>query len=274
MHKFLIAALLSLPVTALADENCKHSQPRDLQLELAGVKAVVFEIGPHELKVDSRPGASAAVHGRACASEAGSLEQLKLTQQKVGDKLLVRAARDGQSYGLFFGRNYAYMELSASLPDDMPVQLKVGSGDAEVTGAPVLSVDVGSGDVLARGIRGLAAASVGSGDINFEDVGSLQVFSIGSGDVGARQVRGDAKVGSIGSGDFELDRADGDVEIGSIGSGDADLRNIAGSVSVGSVGSGSVDARDVGGDFTVRSSGSGSLKHSNVSGRVDLPRKR
>lgn len=273
MHKFLIAALFLLPVTALAGENCKHSQPRDLQLELAGVKAVVFEIGSNTLRLQAVPGSAGALQGRACAASADLLQGLTLTQKRVDDKLIV-TLREDRPLRISFGKNYSYLDITGNVPDSMPVQLKVGSGDAEVTGAPVLSVDVGSGDVVARRIRGLAAASVGSGDIALEDIGSLQVFSIGSGDISAKQVRGDVKVGSIGSGDFELDRADGDVEIGSIGSGDADLRNVAGNVSVGSVGSGSVDARDVDGDFSVRSAGSGSLKHSNVSGRVDLPRKR
>lgn len=275
MRMTMLGILLLLPLASQAQEShCKYSEPRDLSLDLAGVKAVVFDLGPHELKLESRPGAKATVQGRACASQEKDLAQLKLTQQRVGDKLIVRAERDGIRSGVFFQTHRAYLELTGSLPDDMPVQLKVGSGDAHVSGAPVLSVDVGSGDVVARRIRGLAAASVGSGDIEFDEIGSLQVFSIGSGDVRAKRVRGNVEVGSIGSGDFELHDAGGDVEIGSIGSGDAELRNVTGSVTVGSVGSGDVDVQGAGGDFTVRSSGSGSLNHSNVSGRVNLPRKR
>ena len=40
-----------------ATTNCPHSQPRNLQLDLAGVKAVVFDIGPHDLQVNASPNA-------------------------------------------------------------------------------------------------------------------------------------------------------------------------------------------------------------------------
>jgi len=271
----LIASLLLLPLAALAQEpQCKHSQPRDLQLDLAGIKTVMFEIGPHDLKIDARPGAKAGVQGRACASDAGDLDRLKLSQHKSGDTLVVRAEREDRSLGFSFGNRYAYLKLEASLPDTVPVQLKVGSGDAVVTGVPVLEIGVGSGDVAARRIRGLVTASVGSGDIKLEDIGSLQVSSIGSGDITAKQVRGGVKVGSIGSGEFDLDGAQGDVEIGSIGSGDADVRNVTGNVSLGSLGSGDFDARGVRGDLTVRSKGSGDIGHSGIGGKVQLPRKR
>lgn len=266
-------ALCSSPAVLAQNDRCKHSQPRNLSLDLGDAKAVVFELGPHELKLEASPGAKAGIQGTACASQEKYLAQLKLTQQRVGDKLIVRAHRDGQSIGIFLSDTYARLKLVATLPDDVPVQLKVGSGDAEVSGVPVLSADVGSGDVAARRVRGLAAASVGSGDIGFEDVGSLQVISIGSGDVDAKRVRGDVKVGSIGSGDFELDGAKGRVEIGSIGSGDAQVRNVDGDVEVGSIGSGNVGAHDIRGNLTLRSKGSGSIDHSGIGGQVDLPGK-
>ncbi|HEY5972705.1 MAG TPA: DUF4097 family beta strand repeat-containing protein [Pseudoxanthomonas sp.] len=272
MRKSILSALLMLPVAAFAQEpQCKHSQPRDLQLDLAGVKAVVFDIGPHELKLDATPNAKAAVHGKACASETKLLEQLKLTQQKSGDKLYVSAKREGSSSGIFFVSNYAYLKLAGTLPDNVAVQLKVGSGDALVTGASILSADVGSGDVEARRIRGLVAAKVGSGDIAIEDAGSLQVISIGSGDLSAKGVKGAAKVGGIGSGDFDLDGAMGNVEIDSIGSGDAKVSGVHGNVSLGSLGSGDFEARDVRGDLSVDSVGSGSVNHNGVTGQVKLP---
>ncbi|WP_368563641.1 DUF2807 domain-containing protein [Pseudoxanthomonas sp. UTMC 1351] len=275
MRKPILALLLLLPAIAFANEpQCKHSQPRNLSLDLAGVKAVVFELAQHDLKLEASPGAKGDIQGTACVSHEKNLSQLQLTQQRIGDKLIVRAHREGQSIGLFFGDNYAYLKLKATLPDNIPLQLKVGSGDADVSGVPVLSADVGSGDVVARRVRGLAAASVGSGDIELDDVGSLHIISIGSGDVAAKRVRGDVKVGSIGSGDFDLDGARGPVEIGSVGSGDAEVRDVDGDVEVGSIGSGDVSVRDIRGKLTLRSKGSGSIHHSGVTGQTDLPKDR
>ena len=191
-------ALALLPGAALADEHCKFSQPKALELELAGAKAVVFQVNSHDLKLQATPGARATLSGRACASSQDLLGQLSLTQEKVGDKLVVRLERESRSINLNFGSSYAWLDIGGTLPDDVMVQLKVGSGDATLAGAQAMSADVGSGDVKARGIKGLATAAVGSGDIELDDVGALHVVSIGSGDVRIDGVRGDARVGSIG----------------------------------------------------------------------------
>lgn len=282
MRKSLFPLLFLLPAAAFATSpECQHSQSRDLQLDLSGVKAVVFDIGPHELKLDSAPGADSEIHGHACASAENLLEKLKLTQEKINGKLIVRAYQEGIRNGEFkdagelgdylFKNKYAHLKLTATLPDNIPVQLKVGSGDAIVTGASILSADVGSGNVEAKRIRGLVAAKVGSGDILLEEIGSLQVISVGSGDLVAERIRGSVKVGDIGSGDFSLKGAAGNVEIGSIGSGDAEIRDVSGNLSVDSLGSGDIDASGIRGDFSLRSKGSGSARHNDIGGRVSVP---
>ncbi|MEO6519341.1 MAG: DUF2807 domain-containing protein [Pseudoxanthomonas sp.] len=272
MRKTLLPVLLLLPFVAYAQgPECKHSQPRALQLDLAGVKAVVFDIDANNLSVVASAGAQAGLSGKACASDAQYLDQLKLVQHKSGDKLYVVARREVSGGGFFVGRHYAYLTLNASLPEEVMVQLKVGSGDASVTGASLLSADVGSGDVHASNIRGLVAAKVGSGDIVVDNSGSLHVISVGSGDFTASKVGGAVKVGNIGSGDFTLNGTKGDVEIGSVGSGDATISGVSGSVRVDSLGSGDIEIRDIRGDLSLQSRGSGSVKHSRIDGRVSVP---
>lgn len=267
----LLPLLFLLPAAAFASPECRHSQPRDLQLDLAGVKTVVFDVESHDLTVQATANAKAELKGQACASDSKLLGQLQLAQRKSGDKLYVSLHREGISSGLFFGKNYAYLTIVGTLPEHINVQLKVGSGDARVSGASIVSADVGSGDVEASHIRGLVAAKVGSGDIKVEDAGSLQVISVGSGDLVAKGIRGPVKVGNIGSGDFSLNGAAGDVEIGSIGSGDARIRDVSGSLGVDSLGSGDIDASGIRGNFTLRSKGSGSARHNGVDGRVSVP---
>ena len=273
MRKSLFPLLFLLPAAAFAaSPECKHSQPRDLQLDLAGVKTVVFDIEANDLTIQSSADAKAELKGQACASGAKLLDQLQLTQRKSGEKLYVSLHRDDLTNSLFsFGKNYAYLKLAGTLPDNITVQLKVGSGDARVSGAPIVSADVGSGDVEASNTRGLVAAKVGSGDIKVEDAGSLQVISVGSGDLVAKNIRGPVKVGNIGSGDFSVKGAEGDVEIDSIGSGDAEVHAISGNLSVGTLGSGDIDASGVRGDFSLRSKGSGSARHNDIGGRVSVP---
>src|SRR5690606_28856235 len=148
------AARALLPLAAPAgDDDCKHSQPRNLQLDMAGVKTVVFEIGANDLDVRAAATPGNAVQGRACASHEDDLSRLVLTQRKSGDRLVVTAERKGKFGGIsLFGDRYAYMKLQASVPDDIAVQLEVGSGDASVDGARSARIDTGSGDVRATRI--------------------------------------------------------------------------------------------------------------------------
>lgn len=270
----ILGSLLLLPLAApAADQHCKHSQPRNLQLDMAGVKTVVFEVGANDLDVRAVATPGNTVDGRACASREGDLSRLVLTQHKSGDRLVVTAEREGKFGGIFFGSGYAYMKLRASVPDSVAVQLKVGSGDASVDGARSASIDTGSGDVRAMRVRGELTAALGSGDLDASDIGSLHLLSVGSGDATISGIRGPAKVGSVGSGDVAIRDTQGPVEIGSVGSGDVDLERIGGSITVGSIGSGDIEVDGAQGDLTVRSAGSGDVDHRGVTGRVELPRK-
>ena len=274
MHKmFVLAALLAAPGAAFASQPCAFTAPQSLNLDLGGSKTVMFEVNSHDLRLQASPGAKAAVSGRACASSQELLDQLSLSQRKVGDKLVVTLERRSQGLNINMGHTYAYLDLTGSLPDDVLVQLKVGSGDASLAGAQSMSADVGSGDVSARDIKGLATAAVGSGDVEFHNIGSLYLLSVGSGDAKANGVRGDARVGSVGSGDVELKGVQGAVSIESIGSGDVDVRDSRGAVRLGSLGSGDLDVRGAA-SLKVDRLGSGSVNHSGISGSVDLPKKR
>lgn len=302
MKSLLLASLLVLPLAAQADERCEHSQPRNLQLDLAGVKTVVFDIGASQLDLRATANASGKVDGRACSSDAKLFERMTLTQEKRGDQLTVRALRNGDNnngssfnfdlFGVSFNR-YAYMKLQANVPDHLAVQLKLGSGDAVVAGAQSLDATIGSGDLTVSKIRGPFSGSTGSGDIDASDIGGLDLRAIGSGDVTVRQVRGTARIGRFGSGDIEIRTTRGPVEIGAggsgdvkltgigggvridaIGSGDIELADIGGDITIGSIGSGDVEVDGARGDLTVRSKGSGDIEHRGVTGRIDVPKRR
>ena len=271
----ILGTLLLLPLAAFAaDRHCEHSQPRNLQLDMAGVKTVVFEVGANDLDVRAVATPGNKVEGRACASSEDDLSRLVLTQHKSGDRLVVTAEREGKFGGIsLFGSHYAYMKLQASVPDSVAVKLGVGSGDASVDGARSASIDTGSGDVRATRVRGELTAALGSGDLEASDIGSLHLRSVGSGDATIDNVRGPAKIGSVGSGDLSIRDTQGPVEIGSVGSGDVELQQIGGNITVGSIGSGDIDVDGARGDLVVRSAGSGDVDHRGVTGRVDLPRK-
>lgn len=270
----LLLTLALLPASALAEQQCKFNQPQALELDLAGAKAVVFEVNSHDLRLQASPGAKAALAGRACASTRDLLEQLSLSQRKVGDKLVVTLERKNQGLDFnFSGNTYAYLDVSGTVPDTVLVQLKVGSGDASLAGAHSMSADVGSGDVTARDIKGLATAAVGSGDLQFDNIGALHLLSLGSGDARVKGVRGDARIGTVGSGDLELHGVQGNVSLERVGSGDVQVRDTRGNVSLEVIGSGDLEVHNAA-NLRVQRTGSGSIRHTGVSGSIELPKKR
>ncbi len=256
-----------------ADEaHCKFSEPRKLDLDLAGVKSVLFKVGSNDLKLKASAGASGALSGRACAASQDRLKDLTLTQQRQGDKLVVSLAED-RPLRFSMGESYTYLDITGTVPADVLVQLDVGSGDATLDGARAASADVGSGDVELRDIAGPVTAKVNSGDLKLHGAGSLRLLSIGSGDVEGDRIGGAVEVGDIGSGDLTL-RQTGAVTVKSIGSGDVGLRGVSGNVEVGSIGSGDLRVDDVRGNFTVHSVGSGDVDTGHVSGTVSVPKDR
>lgn len=268
-----ICMMAALPFASQAGDRCKHSALRDSVLNLSGIKTVVFDIGPHRLSVTGGKTSSGSIHEKACASDVKRLADLVVTQQREGDKLIVRAERKGPlNKDGWSGMHYAYLVLTATIPDSLAVQVKLGSGDVIVDGVASLSADVGSGDLEARHVRGVFYADLGSGDIHANDIGALHVVAVGSGDLSARNIRGAAQVDEVNSGNLTIANAKGRVEIGSIGSGDATLSNITGDVTVDSIGSGDLHANGIGGDLVVDNVGSGSVGHRNVNGQVRIPK--
>ncbi|APP80221.1 DUF4097 family beta strand repeat-containing protein [Xanthomonas hortorum] len=265
-----LAILFALPGAAFAQEQCKFSEPRNLELKLSGVKSVLFEVASNDLHLDASPGSSGRLSGRACAARADLLKGLTVTQKRVGDKLVV-TLNDDRSMRISVGDSYAYLDLRGSVPDTLLVQFDVGSGDAEISGAAAVSADVGSGDMAIRRTKGRVTAKVGSGDIELQDMGALRVLAVGSGDLKATHVRGAAEVGKVGSGDVKLRGVAGNVKLGTIGSGDVDIDDVQGDVGVDAVNSGALSVRKVRGNVSVARKGSGDIDVSDVTGSTRVP---
>lgn len=264
--------LFALPAVALAEQRCEYSASRDSDLNLTGVKTIVFDIGPHSLHLNGQKGALGSVRGKACASDPKRLAELMVSQRRDGDKLIVRAERNRLlRKGSWSGDQYGHLSLDAMVPEHLALRMLVGSGDVVVDGVASMSADVGSGELVARRVRGTFFADVGSGDIRADDIGALHVVTVGSGQLEARDVHGDARVGEINSGDFSLSNAQGRIRIGSIGSGNASVSGAAGDVIVGSIGSGDLEVEKAQGDLVVDSVGSGSVRHRDIHGTVRIP---
>ena len=254
MRRLILAALLLVPCVTFA-ASCKYEAPRSLRLDLAGVRGVQIDVNNQSLHLTGSTSATGLVlDGRACASEQAALAGLTVTQRRAGDQLVLELAAGGNyRMGSLFGSSYDSLEVNVQLPASLPVTLRVGSGDATVSGVRQLQGQVGSGDLHVSRVAEKFSASVGSGDIDVGDIGSLQL-------------------GSVGSGDFKADGIRGDASIGSIGSGDVTLRRVGGSVHADTLGSGDLSVSDVGGDFSLRAKGSGDVSQSAVKGKLSVPR--
>jgi Putative adhesin len=256
MRRLALFALLLIPAVALAEHPCEFHAERKLDLDLNGVRSVQIEVRSHQLHVAAAADAQGFnLVGRACASDQKTLDTLIVTQERQGDRLIVTLGSEGHFNMAMFHSQYADLDVKVKLPAQMPLQVNVGSGDAEIRGAASLESNVGSGDLNIFDLAGAFRGRVGSGDIHAERVGSVDMDAIGSGDFKASDIRGDARFGSVGSGDVDLTKVGGNVTVSTIGSGD--LR---------------VDG--VHGNLVVQTKGSGDVDHRNVTGSVNLPRER
>lgn len=295
------------PSASTASRHCQITAPRSLQLDLAGVQKVAFEVGRHTLHLTGAADGNGLLSGKDCASSDALLKGLSITQQRNGSVLTVRMEQSNSS-NVFLGNGkgrYAYMDATVALPAHLAVQLAVGSGDATVNGLESLSAAVSSGDLAASRIKGPVVLTLSSGDVQLQDIASLQA-TVSSGDLLARQVTGtttltvssgDARLTDAGpvritalsSGDIELSGIKGDVAVEAVSSGDLEIDNVSGNVTVGTLGSGGIVLKRIGGEASVKSIGSGDLEvdgaaaltvqrigsgdvsHRHVTGPVTLP---
>ncbi|KRE92514.1 hypothetical protein ASG87_00960 [Frateuria sp. Soil773] len=276
VHKILAVLLLTAtPLAAFAAMPCKYSEPRNADIDAAGLKRLQMRLGSSDLEIQGVPGLSKVeVRGTACASEAARLKNLQIDTGHSGDQATVDAENrdDGSGFSLF-GSDYAYLKLHVRVPAAMAVDVGSGSGDARADGLASLDFHSGSGDLVANRIDGALALQLGSADVKASQVGSVKLRGTGSGDVRIDGVRGDVEAGNSGSGDLSFSNVDGSVSVGHTGSGDITLRRIGRDVEIGGTGSGDVDADGIGGNLRVRSTGSGEVDYRNVKGKVDVPKR-
>lgn len=271
--KALIATALLLPGLAFADIGCKVERAAQLPLDLNGVSTLVVEMGSDTVRIDGAANADGVVKGRACASTDKRLGLLTLSQERHGDRLVLKVERArGETVLVFFGSDYAHHDLNVKVPPSLAIELHMGSGDAVIHQIASLDAHLGSGDLEANQIAGALQLAVGSGDVVAANVGTLHIDSVGSGDVTVDGVSGDTHIGSVGSGDVTVREAKGAVSANSLGSGDITLKAIGGKVELNRMGSGDLYVTDIDGDVVVNHIGSGDVHSRNVKGEVIKPR--
>ena len=232
--------------------ECKFEVERRVTLDASATEWLRLRAGAGALAVEGQAGLEQVqAVGRACASEAGYLDDLRVTLERVNDEIVLSAHYPDRSG---WGNGYARIDLAVEIPLSMPVDLDDSSGSVELAGTGELRIDDSSGSIFARGINGSVSIDDSSGEIDVEDVSGDVRIEDGSGEINVRDVQGSVHIRD--------------------GSGSIDVVEVDQNVVIDEDGSGSIEVRDVLGDFSVLSDGSGSIRHSGVAGAVEIPMKK
>ena len=238
-------------------DDCDHHAHRAAQLDMNGVTHVIVIAKAGSLRVEGRDGSHAVVaSGEACASDEDVLRGVTLAVKRTGSIATVEVHIPAVNGWSFFGGSSAALDLTVTLPPNVPVDINDTSGGMTVVNVGTCSIDDTSGEIDVRRVHGDLTIRDTSGGIYVDDVsGSVHIPSDTSGGIEVRHVGGGVRI-------------DEDT------SGAITIAEVKGSVLIGDKGSGSIYVSDVGGDFTVNHKGSGGIDYARVAGRVNIPRRR
>lgn len=209
---------------------------KSLNLPAQGIKRVEIEAGAGSLTVAGREGLTAIeVKAEIVARHVGDedmdgflKDRVELTLEKRGD-VAVLVSRIGDRIRLFSLGDDAVINLTVSVPKDMPLEIDDGSGSIVVEDLAAVKIDDGSGSIRVDRIAGEVKIDDGSGGIEIDDVKGDVSVDDGSGEILIRRVGGTVTVDD-GSGSIEIKDVEKDVRLVRTGSGGVDVSNVKGQV--------------------------------------------
>lgn len=247
-----VSLLAASGFTPPPSADCEVTGTRSAVVDATGTERVRVEAAAGSLRIEGDPElAEVRARGEACASDAETLERIRLVAGPGEDGIVVRAEMPDTDGSFFSGGREARLDLVLRVPARMTLDVRDGSGGTEIRGVAAVAIDDGSG--------GLRIEDV-AGDVRVED---------GSGAIGIARIRGDVEL-EDGSGSIDVRDVTGSVALRD-GSGSIRIEGVSGSVTIRDDGSGSIDVARIGGDFIVRDDGSGGIAYSEVEGRVRIP---
>jgi hypothetical protein len=242
-------------VAAQGQDRCRFEAERSFTALAETGDRLRILAGSGSLEVEGVEGLSEVrASARACASSEDLLEDLRLTSGREGRELRVETHYPDASGWGGWGDRYARLDLRLEVPAGIETEIRDTSGEIHFSNLGTLDLEDSSGEIEGYGVLGSVRIRDSSGEITLSDV------------------RDDVEIDD-GSGEIDIAGIGGTVTIED-GSGEINVRDVGESVRVIRDGSGSIEVDRVGGDFVVERDGSGSIQYRNVTGRVDVPRKR
>jgi DUF4097 and DUF4098 domain-containing protein YvlB len=264
----LLACTFAVPAHA---DDCNHTADRTANSAGPNIERVVVEAGAGDLVVRGGPGQDVTVDGKACASTAKLLDQIKLEVRRDGNTVYVRTVLPEMNVNLFGFSNSARIDVTVAVPKTATLKIEDSSGDMEVTDVRSATIADSSGDQTLERIAGDLDVADSSGEIKIVGVGGGLRLKDSSGDVDVNEVAGDVVVEVDSSGDLDIRRVTGGVHILNDSSGDIEIHDVKRDVTIDDDSSGGILVQDVGGNFTVGSDGSGGIRYERVTGSVRVP---
>lgn len=228
----ILTLVLVAPVATADLFDCNHTAPHRLSAAASGATAIVVVGRAGSLRVTGSSQTNVTATGTACSSDRDFLDDMRIEARREGSELIIEAIIPERT--TVFGFHNAALDLEVVVPDNIPVRVKDGSGEMDITNVASLDVKDGSGEIEIRDVRG-----------------DVEVYD--------------------GSGSISIERVRGTVRIAADGSGSIDIRDVERNVIVERDGSGSIDVSGVRGDFTVENDGSGGIEYDGVDGSVSIP---
>lgn len=264
----LLACAALVPAHA---EDCDHTARRTATQAGPDIQRVVVEARAGDLVVRGGSSRGVSVDGKACASTAALLEDIKLEIRRDGDTVYVRTVMPDISDLVFGFARYAYLDLTVAVPKTATLKIEDSSGDMHVSDVQAANINDSSGDQIVERIAGDLEVADSSGEIKIVDVGGGLRLKDSSGDIDVDKVQGDVTVTVDSSGDLDIRRVSGAVHVLSDSSGDIEIADVKRDVIIDEDSSGGIRVTDVGGNFTVGSDGSGGIRYERVTGSVRVP---
>lgn len=250
----VLSAIGPSPSPVVIDEvrarATERDEPRSVRVDARGATRIIILARSGWLRVEGRRDVSEVVgEGTARAPRQSLLDEIKLEGTRERSVVRIEVIMpDTRNMRWDNWDSGPALDLTVTVPDNIPVEIEDSSGEMRVVGTAALDIDDNSGEVEVRDVGGALRVRDGSGELRIENVRGDVTIDDGSGEIDVREISGSLTVRD--------------------GSGSITARGIGGTVHVARDGSGGIRVVDVGGDLIVDRSRKRGVSYSGVKGKV------